>query len=123
MKLQNLVLVLFVSLISFTSCKKEEEVSAELEKKVTDVSSTYTGAMNSDGTQSLNYEVTVTKTAASKIKIKGEDNSFSEFEVTMSESDNSYLNGDKGQVVFSQVDGVMHLSFNYEGAQFVGTSN
>ena len=116
----------------FVSCKKDEpepETNTEVAEKVNKVAvksdgtngKIYNGVFNSDTLQSFDFNVKVTKLADNKIKIEPQGEGTA-FEVTMSLSANSFLNGDVGQVVFTEnPDGTLKLTYNYNsGEQFVG---
>lgn len=115
MKFTNLFLLLALVLVGFTSCKKDKN-EPDIAKEVV---STYNGTFNSATTQSLDFDVVVSKVSNTKIKITPEEGTA--FEVSMEEKDGAY-NGDKHQVIFRTTNGIMSLTYNNADAveQFTG---
>jgi hypothetical protein len=110
------VLVIAFSLAVFTSCTKEDDVTAT-------VTQTYVGFFNTTaGFSSTDYKVTVTKVDNTTVKITPEDENGTEFEVAVSLGENGAVNGAIGQVVFAEDgNGKMVLAYNNEGEAFGGT--
>ncbi len=121
MKFKNVLFLLAVSLLTFSSCKKDSE-KPDLAKEVV---STYEGAFQSaSGTfQSTDYKVTVSKIDNTKIKIEPEDSNGTTMEVTIAESSGTYAGSADGfAITFQEINGVMTLSYSTSATseQFTG---
>ncbi len=115
----NGLMMLFLMVAAVTiisSCTKDEE---DITAPVTKV---YEGVFqNSNGFQSIDYTVTVTKVDYHTIKVTPEDSNGTAFESVIIVNALGNQVDDSAALTFSTIAGKLTLSYNRSGEQFTGT--
>ena len=117
MKIKSLLFLMVVSLIAFTSCKKDDpkpDLAGE-------VAGMYKGAFQKSTYQVNGYKVTITKLENDKVKIEPEDSEGTAFELSINEIAGKYVGStDNVTISFSKANEIWNLSYVYNGEQFSG---